>query len=139
MSAVDGSLREMSFAVVHLILTDPLQNQPWLQDRRNQTKPNQTGTTFGEIKAGKADRRSRQESSQQRTSSPSSGRDTEETKNIVKVWVCASPEAQRVSHVSMGSSTFVTVGYFEYHCYMGGCLPVMGAPREMLFAVYISN
>ena len=30
----------------------------------------------------------------------------------------------------MASSTFVTVGYFEYLCCTRGCLPVMGALRE---------
>ena len=36
------SCSEISFdvAVVYLTLTDPLRIQPWLQDRRNQTKSN---------------------------------------------------------------------------------------------------
>ena len=75
----------MFFVVVYLTLTDPLRIQPWSQNRRNQAKIKETRT-------GKVDKRNGHESSQQRTSSP--GRDTEETKNKVKVWICASPEAQ---------------------------------------------
>ena len=32
----------------------------------------------------------------------------------------------------MGSGTFITVGYFEYHCCTDGCLPVMEALREFV-------
>ena len=32
----------------------------------------------------------------------------------------------------MGSSTFLTVGYFKYHCCNGGRLPVTGALREFV-------
>ena len=52
------------FVVVYLTLTDPLRIQPWFQD--NGTKRNKTRNTFGEKKC----RENRQQSSQQRTSSP---------------------------------------------------------------------
>ena len=51
------------------------------------------------------------------------------------VGLCVASSPQSVTFISMGSSTFVTVGYFEYHCYTGGCLPVKGALREMFFVV----
>ena len=41
-----------------------------------------------------------------------------------------------MTFISMGSSTFV-IGYFEYHCCIGGCLLVIGALREMLSAVVV--
>ena len=91
-----GALREMLFVVVYLTLTDPLRIQPWSQDRGNQTKSSRE--QFRRKKSRESrHKRNGQGSSQLRTSSP--GRNTQEAKNKVKVWVCASPEAQRVSHV----------------------------------------
>ena len=51
------------------------------------------------------------------------------------VGLCVASSPQSVTFISMGSSTFATVGYFEYHCCTGGCLPVKGALREMFFVV----
>ena len=63
MPVIGAALREMLFdVVVYLTLTDPLRVQLWSQE---EPKPNQTGNNFGEKKAGRADRRNQQESSQQ--------------------------------------------------------------------------
>ena len=61
--------------------TQKLRILPWSQE--GGTKQSPTGNSVGEKNAGKADRRNRQESSQQKTSSP--GRDTEETKTIKEI------------------------------------------------------
>ena len=65
------------------------------------TKPNQTGNNS---------EKNRQESGQRRTSSS------------VKLWVCASAEAQRVSHVPRWAAVpfFVIVDFLYYHCGTGG-------------------
>ena len=67
----------LQLLLLYLTLTDPLRIQPWLQDRRNQTKSNRKH--IPKKKKGKQTEGNEQESSQQRTSSP--GRDTEETHN----------------------------------------------------------
>ena len=122
---VMGVLRNMFLIVVYLTLTDPLRIQPWSQDKRNQTKSNRE-----QKKAGKADRRNEQESSQQMTSSP--GTETEQTKHKVKVSVYASPEARRVScHMYLDGQ--------QYLCY---CVffNTIAAPVEniLLYTGYIT-